>query len=92
MMCFMKRIVRFISVISLLILLSGCATTGGPLHIASGQGDLKTMKDVLNSGADPNEHEGDFTNVVDGWSPAGGVGLRFTTHRTIVVWRRQGSL
>lgn len=67
----MKRMSVFVSIFSLCIALSACATTGGPLHIASGQGDLAAMKDALNSGSDPNEHKGKMTNVVDGWSTAG---------------------
>jgi hypothetical protein len=67
----MKRISVFGSLLSLCISLSACAISGGPLHKASGQGDLKTMQYALNSGADLNEHKGKMTNVIDGWSPAG---------------------
>ncbi|HAS53249.1 MAG TPA: peptidase C14 [Nitrospiraceae bacterium] len=67
----MKRISVFVSIFFLCIGLSACATTGGPLHIASGQGDLTAIKNALHAGADPNEHKGKMTNIVDGWSPAG---------------------
>lgn len=67
----MKRISVFVSIFFLCIGLSACATKGGPLHIASGQGDLTAIKNALHAGADPNEHKGKMTNVVDGWSPAG---------------------
>lgn len=52
----------------LCVALSACATTGGPLHVASGQGNLKAMEEALNTGADPNEHTGPWDNVIDGWT------------------------
>ncbi|MDD4241293.1 MAG: ankyrin repeat domain-containing protein [Smithellaceae bacterium] len=52
------------------VTLSACAT-GGSLHVASGQGNLKAMEAALNAGADPNEHKGKMTNIIDGWTPAG---------------------
>jgi hypothetical protein len=67
----MKRMRELIAVLSLSLALAACTSWGGALHLASGQGDLKAMNDALHSGANPNKHEGNFSNVIDGWSPAG---------------------
>ncbi|MFZ5562889.1 MAG: ankyrin repeat domain-containing protein, partial [Thermodesulfobacteriota bacterium] len=66
-----KRILKGLSIFSLCVWFSACATGGGPLHIASGQGDIKAMEDAFNAGVDPNDHKNEMTNVIDGWTPAG---------------------
>jgi hypothetical protein len=66
-----KKTVTVIFIFFLCLALSACATGGGPLHVASGQGNVKAMETALNAGADPNDHKGAMTNVIDGWTPAG---------------------
>jgi hypothetical protein len=56
----MRRILGFFSILSMLILLSGCATTT-PLENAAKSGDITTVKDLLNKGADVNK-------ILYGWS------------------------
>jgi hypothetical protein len=66
-----KKILTVLSISFLCIALSACATGGGHLHVASAQGNLKAMQDALTMGADPNEHNGELSNTIDGWTPAG---------------------
>lgn len=66
-----KKSLTVIFLFSLCLAFSACATGGGPLHVASGQGNLTAMETALNTGADPNDHKGATANLIDGWTPAG---------------------
>lgn len=65
-----KRALRIFCVFSLCIALSACVTTG-PLHVASGKGDLKAMEAALHTGADPNEPD---STIIDPWTAMGSAG------------------
>ena len=78
-----KRALRVICVFSLCVALSACATTG-PLHVASGKGDLKAMEAALHAGADPNEPD---SKIIDPWTAMGSAGGPPLHH---AAWHCQG--
>jgi hypothetical protein len=53
----MKKIFAAIFIIGLLTIITGCATTT-PLMQAAGRGDVSTLKDLIDKGADINEKGG----------------------------------